>query len=400
MRITRKLSALGAFFVLAIALAGCGSGIPGDSVAVMAGNPITTQAFDHWMYVAAKGNASQSPGAPVIVPNDPPEFTGCIKQVRAQIPTLAKTSNKTIKQDCNQLFQSLSGQVMDFLIKAYWYQATASKLHINLTNAQVQKAFQTEKKQEFPTSTAFTSFLKQTGQTMQDILFRVRVNEIYKKLLARNTTKITPASIQSYYNSHTSQFGTPATRNIRIVRTKTQSAAQAALSALKSGQSWTAVSKKYSIDTATKNSGGLLTDVTNGEEEAALNKVAFSAPLNKLQGPVHGQFGWYVVEVVKITPATHQSLAKATPLIKELLGSQTQQNASQAVDKKAKKEWGAKTLCRPAYSMADCHGYKPPKTTTTATPTPAPSTTTAPTSTGTATSGKGTSTTSGNKKKK
>ncbi len=68
--------------------------MPGNSVANVAGNPITTQAFNHWMYVAAKGQAAQSPGQPVIVPNDPPNFTKCVTQVRAQIPALKKTSDK------------------------------------------------------------------------------------------------------------------------------------------------------------------------------------------------------------------------------------------------------------------------------------------------------------------
>src|SRR5271165_715824 len=113
MNFRTRFSALGAFFVLAIGVAACGSSIPGDSVAVMAGNPITTAAFNHWMYVAAKGNSANSVGAPVIVPNDPPNFDGCVKQVRKQIPALAKTPDKTIKADCKQLFTSLSGQVMN-----------------------------------------------------------------------------------------------------------------------------------------------------------------------------------------------------------------------------------------------------------------------------------------------
>src|ERR1700757_2269663 len=107
MRITRFFTALGAFFVLAVGIAACGSGVPGDSVASMDGNPITTQAFNHWMYVAAQGNASQTPGAPVIVPPAPPPFAACVPQVRKQIPSLAKTPDKTIKADCKQLFPSL-----------------------------------------------------------------------------------------------------------------------------------------------------------------------------------------------------------------------------------------------------------------------------------------------------
>ena len=88
MKARRSILALGAFFVLAAAVAGCGSGEPGNSVADVAGNPITTQAFNHWMYVAAKSQAAQSPGSPVIVANDPPKFTKCVAQVRKQVPSL------------------------------------------------------------------------------------------------------------------------------------------------------------------------------------------------------------------------------------------------------------------------------------------------------------------------
>jgi foldase protein PrsA len=382
MKHVKSILALGAFFVVAAALSACGSGIAGNSVADMAGNPITT-AFNHWMYVAAKGNASQSPGAPVIVPNDPPDFKKCIAQVRKQIPTLAKTTDKQLKTDCNQLFTSLGSQVMDFLIKSYWYQAEAHKLGINVTDAQVQQVFNTDKKQQFPTDTAFNQFLSQSGQTLQDILFRVRVNEIFKKLLAKHQAAVTTAAIAAYYNSHTSQFGTPETRDIRIVRTTNAKQAAAAKAALQSGQSWKDVAKKYSVDTSTKNNGGLLSGVTKGEEEQALDTAAFSAPANKLQGVIHGQFGYYVFEVTRIKPSTQQTLAQATPLIKQILTGQSQSNAQTAVDAQAKKDWLKKTTCRTPYAMADCKGYKPPKTTTTT----APQTTTAPpASTSTATS--------------
>ncbi len=115
----RGITALCAFFVVAVGISACGSGVPGDSVADMAGNPITTAAFNHWMFVAAKSQAAQSPGAPVIVPSDPPNFDKCVAQVRKQVPSLAKTATKTLRADCKQLFTSLSSQVMDFLVKGY-----------------------------------------------------------------------------------------------------------------------------------------------------------------------------------------------------------------------------------------------------------------------------------------
>jgi foldase protein PrsA len=362
MRLKKSILALGAFFVAAISLSACGgSSVPGNSVAAMSGNPITMQAFNHWMYVAAEGNAAQSPGAPVIVPTDPPDFNDCIAQVRKQVPSLKKTSDKTLKTDCGELFTSLSTQVMDFLIRAYWYQAQAARLHVNVTNAEVQKAFTTDKQQAYPTEAQFQAFLKQSGQTLDDIVYRVKVNLIYMKLINQQLKKVTAADISNYYNAHKSQFGSAQKRNIRIVLAQTQADAEAAKAALEKGESWDTVAKKYSTDPTTKNSGGLLKNVSEGQEDSALNNAAFAAPANKLLGPIKGQFGYYVFEVTGITPATQQSLQQATSTISQTLTSQAQTNAQNAVDAAAKKQWLHQTSCRSDYAMADCSGYKAPK---------------------------------------
>jgi foldase protein PrsA len=365
--------ALGAFFAVGAGISACGSGVPGDSVADVAGNPITIQAFNHWMYVAAKGNAAQGgASSPVIVPNDPPNFSNCIAQARKEIPAVAKESDTQLKSACQSLFSSLSSQVMDFLIRGYWYQADASKLGIHITDAQVQKEFNKEKSQQYPTASAFQTFLKQSGYTMQDLLFRVRLNLTYKALIAKHHQTVTNQDISNYYFKHATQFGTPETRNLRIVLTKSQSQANAAKSALQGGQSWNAVAKKYSTDPATKNKGGVMANVSQGTTDQALEKAAFSAKVNKLVGPVKGQFGYYVVEVTKITPGTHKSLAQEQAVIRQTLTGLQQQTAQSTVDNTAKKHWLSKTTCRGSYSMADCSGYKAPKTSTSATPTPTP----------------------------
>jgi foldase protein PrsA len=362
MKTLRSIPALGAFFVLvALAVSACGSGIPGNSVADVAGNPISARAFDHWMYVAAKGQASESAGQPVIVPTDPPDFTKCIAQVRVQIPALKKTTDKEIRADCKQLFTSLSSQVMDFLVKAYWYQADAHRIGIKVTDAQVQKALATAKAGQFKTSAEFQAFLTSSGQTLSDILFRVRIQQIYQKLLAKHPTAVTAAQISNYYTAHQSEFGTPETRNLKIVLAKTVALASAAKSALRHGSSWKVVAKKYSIDPTTKDTGGVLLNVTKGQQDAALSQAAFAAPVNKLIGPVKGQFGVYVLEVTKITPAVVKTLAASSAQIKQTLTTAAQTAAATAVEDHAKKDWMTQTKCRSLYSMADCEGYKAPK---------------------------------------
>jgi foldase protein PrsA len=369
----KSVRALGALFVAGLAalvVAGCGSGVPSNSVADVAGNPITVQAFNHWMYVAEKGNSEQDPGSPIIVPTDPPNFAGCVSQVRKQIPALAKTPTKTIRLDCSNLFTSLKAQVEDFLIKSYWYQGDAHKLGLSVSAATVQKELMSQRTAENLTSaSAFTNFLAESGMTNQDLLFRVRVSKLYADLTAKATKKVTAADISTYYNTHQSQLGTPESRDIRIIRTNTLSAANTAKAALQSGglssSNWSTVAKRYSVDVASKDNGGLLKNVTKGTEDAALNKLAFSSPVDKLEGPVHGTFGYYVVEVIKITPANEPTLAKSTTLIKQLLTSQYQTAAVSAVTDAAKKNWMSQTICAQYYMIADCKGYKAPKTSTT-----------------------------------
>ena len=368
MKVRSSFLALGAFFVIAVGIAGCGSGVPGDAVVNVAGNPISTQAFNHWMYVAAKSQAAQSPGSPVIVPNDPPNFPTCVAQARADVAALAKASTKTVRSECQQAFTALKAQVLDFLIKAYWYQADAAKLGVKVSDATVQSQFNAAKKSQFGSNASgFNTFLSQTGQTVDDVLFRFRVNAILQKLIAKHSTTVTQAEIQSYYNKHLSQFGTQATRNMKIVLASSAANAAAAKKALSSGQSWATVVKKYSTDPTTKKTGGVLNGVTKQQEETALADASFSAPVNVLMGPVKGQFGYYVFQVTKITPSTQQTLAQATSLIKQQLSSQSQTSAQTAVDNKAKKDWLSQTTCVAAYAMADCKGYKAPKTATTST---------------------------------
>lgn len=362
MTFRRWLLALGAFFSLAVAIAGCGSDVPSGAVASVSGNPITTRAFNHWMYVAAKGEAQSSQGTPVVAPTDPPDFTGCVSQVRQQDPSLAKVSDKELKATCKQLFTSLNTQVLDFLIRAYWYQAYAAKHKVTVSNAAVQTAFNHDKAAQFGSSAAkFQSFLSQSGQTVQDVIYRVRVNLIYQKLINKEVKPVSNSEVAAYYAAHASQFGSPESRDLRIVLTKTQSEANAAKSALQSGQSWNTVAKKYSIDSATKDKGGLLTNITQGQEDQALDKAAFSASAGKLEGPIKSQFGYYLVEVTKINKATHKSLAEVTPTIKSTLTAQSRQTAANTVDANAKKAYLSQTKCLSDYMMVDCSGYKAPK---------------------------------------
>src|SRR3954470_9475111 len=389
MRTLSRFLALGAFFVaLAVFVSACGSSdsVPGDSVAKVGGDSIKLDEFNHWMKVAAISSAGgaepdQQQGAGEVP--DAPNFTRCIASKKEKAPKPAKGQPKPtdaqFKAQCQQEYNGLRDQVLQFLISSEWIQNEAKDQGVKITDAEVKKQFDQTKKQSFPKEKDFQDFLKKSGMTLEDIMFRVRLDALSNKLrskVVKGKDKVDNKAIAAYYAKNKQRFAQPERRDLRIILTKDKAKAEEAKAALQSGQSWKSVAKKYSIDQASKNQGGVLLAVAKGQQEKALDEAVFKASKGQLVGPVKTQFGWYVFDVTKVTPASQQALKDATPTIKQLLASQNQQKALDAFVKDFRNTWKDKTNCRKEYLTQDCKNAPKPKTTTSTTGAPAPAPTT------------------------
>jgi foldase protein PrsA len=364
MRTARLIPALCALLALSVLVAACG-GVPGNAVATVDGNAIDKAQFDHWLNVAAK-----SSGQPNAVVPDPPDFTKCVAQKRKAAAKPAKGQPKQtdaqLKTQCRQEYNAERDQVLQLLISFQWIQGEAQDMGVKVSDQEVMKSFQQQKKQAYPKEAQYQKFLKQSGQTQADILQRVKLdllsNKIRDKVL-KGKDKVTPAQIQKYYDANKAQFSQPERRDLRVVLTKTKPKAEQALSALKGGQSWSAVAKRYSIDTTSKAQGGKLPAQAKGTLDKQLDDAVFSAAKGKLLGPIKTQFGYYVFEVTGVTDATQQSLKQATPTIKQTLANQNQQKALNRFISDFRKRWRAKTECQDGFKTSDCsNGPKPTPT--------------------------------------
>jgi foldase protein PrsA len=369
----RIIVALLALLALVAVVAGCGGGVPADSVARVGGSSIKKASFEHWLGVAS-ASAQQGGAGPAAVP-DPPTYQKCIAAQRKALPTPAKGQPKVtdaqLKSQCEQQYSMLRDQVVQFLISAQWIEGQAKDMGIKLSDADVKKEFDKQKKQSFPKEADFQRFLKQSGMTMEDVLFRVRLDNLSNKIrtdVTKGSDKVTQAQIADYYNKNKERFAQPERRDVGIVLTKTEAQANEAKAAIQGGQSLASVAKKMSIDTASKDHGGVLNGVAKGTQEKALDDAIFSAKKGQLQGPVKTQFGWYVFQVNSITAATQQTLAQATPTIRQLLISQNQQQSLDKFIKDFQKKWKDKTECRKGFVVPDCKNAPKPKTTSTGAP--------------------------------
>jgi len=346
------------------------------------GKLITKDTFAHWMGIAALASGATQGSKPVIP--DPPHFSACIAHLQATAPKPAKgqpaPTAAQFKSQCEQQYKSLQQEVLGFLISSSWVLGEAGSLGVKVSDKEVKKRFAQIKEQQFPKAAEFEKFLASSGQSVSDLLLRVKLNLLSSKIqqkIVKEKSKVTDEQISKYYNEHKQRFEVPEKRAVNIILTKGEAAAKKAKQEIESGQSFATVAKRSSIDPISKAKGGLLPEVVKGQQEQALSNAIFAAKTKVLSGPVKTPFGYYVFEVKGVTPGSQQSLAQAKASVKSQLTATQQQTALSTFVKDFKKKWTAKTDCRKEYTVMDCKQYKAPKTPSVPT-TAVPTTTTPP----------------------
>ncbi len=353
-----------------IALSGCGDSVPDNAVASVDGETVSRDQFRKWLGIAA--STSQPQGASKVA-YTPPDYASCVATKKKTAPKPAKgqpsQTDAQFKTQCKQEYEGLRDQVMQFLILEKWVTGEADDQGVNVTTAQADKEFETTKKASFPKEADFQTFLKGSGMTLADAKFQVRFNTVYTKLrekAVKNADKVTDKAITNFYNKNKARFATPATRDLRVILTKTEARANAAKQALERGGSWSSVAKRFSIDAASKDQGGSLLGIAKGTQEASFDTAIFSAQKGKLTGPIKTQFGYYVFQVQKITAAKQQTLKDAKAAIKAQLDAQNKQKADDEFNTALRKKWKERTNCADAYVMTQCKNAPTPKTNTAA----------------------------------
>jgi foldase protein PrsA len=298
---------------------------------------ISKETFNHWYQVVAK---QPQPGQKK--PKPP--------------PALDSKQGEALKQ-----------QVMQFLISSEWIEGEASERGIDVSSQEIQRQFAQTKKQSFPNEKAYKKFLATSGQTVDDLLFRVRLDVLSNKIredVTKGTENVSEGDVEKYYNENAQQFSQPERRDLEVILTKSQAQANQAKQEVSSGAKWGPIAKKLSKDPASKDQGGKLLGVTKGQQDPAFDAAIFQAVKGKVAGPVKTGAGYYVFRVTKVTPATKQSLKSSAAGIRQLLVSQNQQKRLDQFATGFRADWRQKTDCAPDYVIPDCRNGREESQTT------------------------------------
>ncbi len=113
-------------------------------VARVADQPITKAEYDHWIVIADKTDGSD--GTKVA---------------------------------------ELGPQVMQLLISFRWIDLEAKRMGITVSDGAVEASFRKQKRQSFPKEQDFQEFLATSGQTVEDVKLRVRLDLMSNKIRDR-----------------------------------------------------------------------------------------------------------------------------------------------------------------------------------------------------------------------
>jgi hypothetical protein len=78
-----------------------------------------------------------------------------------------------------------ANEALAFLISSDWLLGEARALHITFSRAQVRHAYDRIRAQQFPKLREFHAFLRSSGETIPDLLFRVRLNLTSERIQRR-----------------------------------------------------------------------------------------------------------------------------------------------------------------------------------------------------------------------
>jgi foldase protein PrsA len=280
--------ALAALLVFAgIAVAGCNNGPSATAIATVNGVEIPKSAIDTQIAQMKKASPASFEGT---------TGAGVEAQYRAQ--------------------------VLGSLIQLELVKAAAKTLGVSVATKQVDD-YIAQLTAQYGGSAALDTAMKAAGFTMTTLREQITNNLLADAVSSKVTTgsiNVTDAQIKSYYDTNKAQFATPAQVHVEhiLVSATDTVLAQSLFTQAKRGDPFAPLAKKYSIDPGSGAAGGDLGWAAPNSYVTEFASAVTAMKVNEVR-LVKSQYGWHIIKLLGRRAASQQTLAEATPQIKQAL---------------------------------------------------------------------------------
>ena len=262
-------------------------------------------------------------------------------------------------------YQSLLDQAMQEQLLAIWIEGEAADRGITVTDEEIADELARIKEESFSSEKEFEQFVERSKFTPEDVDNQVKLTLLRDQLEAEIVPEkptISDDEVEDFYEVNIDSFKQPASRDVRVILNSSEAKvedAKAALEADDSDANWAKVAKKFSQDQASKDRGGLLEGLIEGQGDPQLEEEAFSADEGELVGPFETDRGFYLVQVTAITPESTQPLEEASRAIKQQLVAAEQQRIASEFQTDFQDKWTPRTICAEEATIELCDNFEP-----------------------------------------
>ncbi|MEX0620337.1 MAG: peptidyl-prolyl cis-trans isomerase [Solirubrobacterales bacterium] len=320
-----------------------------------------------FVYVAiAQGIGN--PGVPsgdVALVEDVPDGKGDISQKafnRALLQTAKRSGLKVAPKPDNARYAEIREAAINDLLDQAWLTGEAAELGATATEREVDNEFQTIRQDQFPNEAAFNTFLKDSAFTEEEVLDRVRLQVLSRKIEAQineSVTEVPEKELKQFYEDSKDNFTTPETRDVRLVVTESPAEAdqiEAALEKSDEVKDFALLAKKFSNNGSSSQGGK--TVATEGAFPDPAGSEVMSADEGAVLGPIEAGGDFYFFRVEKINPEETQSFDDVKQQIQQQLLPTLQQQTFAEFVTDYNSKWTSRTFCAEDFLVARCSNYQ------------------------------------------
>jgi peptidyl-prolyl cis-trans isomerase C len=154
--------------------------------------------------------------------------------------------------------------------------------------------------------------------------------------------------VKSIYTIYKPSFKVEAQACASHILVPDKAAAEAVIARLGKGEEFALVAQELSQDPGSKDTGGDLGCVGQGQTVPAFDKAIFEGPLGGVQGPIETEFGFHVVRVSKRNAAGTKPVEEAAPAIRQNLAARALKRYNDALAENGNVEVNADLLGKTA----------------------------------------------------
>jgi peptidyl-prolyl cis-trans isomerase C len=217
----------------------------------------------------------------------------------------AKTQPQVAQQleaDTSGAFQSqLQAQILTQLVLSQLLEQWAEELDITASDEDVAKERETLIEQ-LGGQEAFDKAVEESGLAEEDVNDQIRQRVLQNKIAdeVAADVEVTDEQIEQFYEENAaSRFGPKATARHILVKEKAK--ADQVMADIEGGADFAKLAKKESTDPGSAQNGGELPEFGRGQMVGPFEDAVFEAKEGDLVGPVKTEFGFHIIEVLKVS---------------------------------------------------------------------------------------------------